>query len=197
VVSLPFDTWVAGESTTIEDAFSDSGPAGAVGAVETLTDVRVDHYAELDYGGLGAVVDALGGVTVDVPEPYRSQGRSFEPGPQQMDGERGGYLRDAGAETRPGAAARQQRVVRALFDRVRERGAFTDLGSLGGLLGSVTDTVRVDESLADEDLVATAWEFRGVGDPEFVNAPSGAPAPRPAGRWSTSTTAARRLCGVT
>jgi LCP family protein required for cell wall assembly len=175
VVSLPLDTWVDGQSTTVEDAFGASGPAGAVSAVETLTDVRVDHYAELDYGGLGSVVDTLGGVTVDVPERYTSQGRSFEPGPQQMDGgEAVAYLRDASAATRSGAAARQQRVVQALFERIRDRGAFTDVGSLRGLLGSVTDTVRVDETLADEDLVATAWEFRGVGDPEFVSAPVGA-----------------------
>ncbi len=38
----------------------------------------------------------------------------------------------------------------------------------------MTSALRVDESLADEELVATAWEFRGVGDPEFVPAPVGA-----------------------
>jgi hypothetical protein len=41
------------------------------------------------------------------------------------------------------------------------------------LLDSVTGALRVDDSLADEDLVATAWEFRGVGEPEFVAAPVG------------------------
>jgi hypothetical protein len=44
---------------------------------------------------------------------------------------------------------------------------------VGNLLGSVTDTVRVDDSLADEDVMATARESRGVGDPDFVNAPVG------------------------
>lgn len=33
---------------------------------------------------------------------------------------------------------------------------------------------QVDESLAAEDLVATAWQFRGVGAPDFVAAPVGA-----------------------
>jgi hypothetical protein len=37
----------------------------------------------------------------------------------------------------------------------------------------VTGALRVDDALADEDLVATAWEFRGVGEPEFVPAPVG------------------------
>ncbi|WP_448642052.1 LCP family protein [Geodermatophilus sp. URMC 63] len=172
VVSIPLDTWVAESSTTIEDAFGDAGPAGAVGAVETLTDVRVDHYAELDYAGLRSVVDTLGGITVDVPEPYSSQGRSFASGPQEMSGaEALAYLRDASAGSRAGAAGRQQRVGQALFDRIAQRDALTDFGDLGSLLGSVTDAIRVDESLADEALVATAWEFRAVGDPEFLTAP--------------------------
>lgn len=64
--------------------------------------------------------------------------------------------------------------MQAVFDRIQQRGAFTDFGNLGNVLGSVTDTVRVDETLADEDLVATAWVFRGVGEPEFVSAPVGA-----------------------
>jgi hypothetical protein len=83
------------------------------------------------------------------------------------------YVRDASAATRPDAPERQQQVVQALFNRISELGAFADLGRLADLLDSVTGALRVDESLADEELVATAWEFRGVGDPEFVPAPVG------------------------
>ena len=174
VVTFPLDTWVAERSTTLEGAFGTGGPQGVVGAVETLTDVRVDHYAELDYAGFATVTDALGGITVDVPEEYGNRGRTFAPGPQRMDGAAVvAYVRDASAATRAGAPERQQRVVQALFGRIGELGAFSDLGRLTGLLDSVTGALRVDDSLADEDLVATAWEFRGVGEPEFVNAPAG------------------------
>jgi LCP family protein required for cell wall assembly len=176
VVTFPLDTWVAEGSTTLEGAFGADGAQGVVRAVETLTDVRVDHYAELDYSGFATVTDALGGITVDVPEEYSNRGRTFAPGPQQMDGAAAvAYVRDASAATRAGAPERQQRVVQALFGRIGELGALSDLGRLTGLLDPVTGALRVDESLADEDLVATAWEFRGVGDPEFVRAPVGAP----------------------
>ena len=172
VVTFPLDTWVAEQSTTLEGAFGVDGPPGVVRALETLTDVRIDHYAELDYSGFATVTDALGGVTVDVPEEYSNRGRTFPPGPQQMDGAAVvAYVRDASAETRAGAPERQQCVVQALFGRVGELGAFADLGRLAGLLDPVTGALRVDESLADEELVATAWEFRGVGEPEFVPAP--------------------------
>ncbi len=174
VVTFPLDTWVAERSSTLEGAFGADGPEGVVGAVETLTDVRIDHYAELDYAGFATVTDALGGITVDVPEAYSNRGRTFAPGPQQMDGAAVvAYVRDASAATRPDAPERQQQVVQALFNRISELGAFADLGRLADLLDSVTGALRVDESLADEELVATAWEFRGVGDPEFVPAPVG------------------------
>jgi LCP family protein required for cell wall assembly len=174
VVTFPLDAWVAEQSTTLEGAFGADGPQGVVRAVETLTDVRVDHYAELDYSGFATVIDALGGITVDVPEEYGNRGRTFAPGPQQMDGAAAlAYVRDASAASRSGDAERQQRVVQALFSRIGELGAFSDLGRLAGLLDAGTGALRVDDSLADEDLVATGWEFRGVGEPEFIAAPVG------------------------
>ncbi|MGR6967082.1 LCP family protein [Geodermatophilus sp. URMC 61] len=174
IVTFPLDTWVAERSTTLEGAFGADGPPGVVGAVETLTDVRVDHYAELDYSGFATVTDALGGITVDVPEEYANRGRTFPPGPQHMDGAAVvAYVRDASAATRPQAPERQQRVVQALFGRIGELGAFAHLGRLAGLLDSATGALRVDDALTDEALVATAWEFRGVGEPEFVAVPVG------------------------
>ncbi|MGY1711378.1 LCP family protein [Geodermatophilus sp. SYSU D00758] len=180
-VTLPLETPVPGSSGTLEEAYRGSGPSSAVEAVETLTDVRIDHYAELDHGGLALLVDALGGVTVDVPEPYGNRGCDFAPGRQRMDGaETVAYLRDADA--RVGAAARQQRVVQALVDRVRERGAFGDRADLEELVGSVTNSA--------------AWSGRRPPPP---------PPPcrcaaraRRGPRWcSTSTRRGRRTCGRT
>jgi LCP family protein required for cell wall assembly len=172
VVTLPLDAWVADAGRTLEGAFGAEGPQGVVRAVEALTDVRVDHYAELDYAGFATVADALGGIPVDVPEPYANRGREFVAGVQQMDGAAAvAYVRDASAETRAGAPPRQRAVVEGLFTRLGERGAFTDPGRLDELVGSATGALRVDESLADEDLLATAWEVRGVGKPEFLTVP--------------------------
>ncbi|MEX5718925.1 LCP family protein [Geodermatophilus maliterrae] len=176
VVSFPLDTWVGGWGSTLEGAFGSGGPQGVVQAAETLTDVRIDHYAELDFSGLATVTDALGGITVDVPEPYSSRGHDFAPGPQQMDGaEAVAFVRDAGPETRAAAPARQQRVVQALFRSIEAQGAFSDLGRLADLLDSMTGALRVDDPLADGDLVAIAWEFRGAHTLEFVSAPVGGP----------------------
>lgn len=69
MISIPRDTQVtiAGYGTQkINASYALEGPSGAVKAVEKLSGVSINHYAEIDMDGFAAVVDALGGVTVNV-----------------------------------------------------------------------------------------------------------------------------------
>jgi LCP family protein required for cell wall assembly len=169
--------------STLENAFDTGGAQRLVGAVESLTGVRIDHVGLLDFAGFESMTDALGGVTVDVPEPYRNGDHYFPAGRQQLDGAAAlAYLRNSGGpEARAGSAVRQQRVVRALSERVSEQGSFSDLGRLTGTLESLTRSLRVDETLDNPDLVSLAWELRGVGNPQFLTAPTDA---RAASLWA-------------
>jgi polyisoprenyl-teichoic acid--peptidoglycan teichoic acid transferase len=76
----------------------DPGAAALMGAVERLLGIPIDHYALVDLSGFVDVIDALGGVTVDVAERVRDRlspatpdgpWRSFDirPGRQHLDGE--------------------------------------------------------------------------------------------------------------
>jgi LCP family protein required for cell wall assembly len=76
----------------------DAGAAALMGAVERLLGIPIDHYALVDLSGFVDVIDALGGVTVDVAERVRDRlspatpggpWRSFDirPGRQHLDGE--------------------------------------------------------------------------------------------------------------
>ena len=70
MVSIPRDTQVElGEYGTqkINAAHAFGGATLAVQAVEDLTGVSISHYAEIDFDGFIGLVDALGGVEVDVP----------------------------------------------------------------------------------------------------------------------------------
>ena len=59
VVFLPINAWLAAARTTPESAFA-SGSSGELHeAVETKTGVRMVHYAQIDFDGLGSIVDAL------------------------------------------------------------------------------------------------------------------------------------------
>nr|MDT0523927.1 LCP family protein [Streptomyces sp. DSM 41633] len=49
---------------------------------------RIDHYLEIDFAGFKDLVDAIGGVTVDVPQDIndKASGLNLTAGPQKLDG---------------------------------------------------------------------------------------------------------------
>ena len=162
-----------GSHSAVEGLLDGEGTAELVDGVESLTGVRIDHVGLLDFAGFASVTDAVGGVTVDVPEPYRNGDHVFPVGRQRLDGAAAlAYVRSSDAGARAQAGDRQQRMIEALFQRVSEQGALSDLGRLTGLVESLTQSLRVDDTLDNPDLVSLAWELRGAGSPEFVTAPT-------------------------
>jgi LCP family protein required for cell wall assembly len=160
-----------GSHATVDGLLQPGGTVDLVEAVESLTGVRIDHVGLLDFPGFEAMTDAVGGVTVDVPEPYRNQGHDFPAGRQRLDGAAAlAYVRSSGAEARATAGDRQQRMIQALFERVSQQGALSDLGRLTETVQSVTLSLRVDDTLDNAELVALAWEVRAAGSPVFVTA---------------------------
>lgn len=71
LVSIPRDTRVSipgHGKTKINAAHAYGGPALVIETVTDITGLPISHYAEVDFKGFKDVVDALGGVTVTVPE---------------------------------------------------------------------------------------------------------------------------------
>jgi LCP family protein required for cell wall assembly len=124
----------------VNAAYAFGGAALAIETVESLTGLPVNHVAVVDFSTFGELIDALGGVTVEVPRkivsnrfdcPYASQARcerwpgwQFPKGEQELDGRRAlVYARvrentlDANESdlTRGG---RQQQVVQAIVDEL-------------------------------------------------------------------------------
>src|SRR3954447_17162668 len=78
VVSIPRDTLVdrpectdtkgathaAASGVMFNSAYSTGGAACAVKTVESLTDIRMDHYIEVDFTGFQKLIDDLGGVPI-------------------------------------------------------------------------------------------------------------------------------------
>jgi LCP family protein required for cell wall assembly len=107
-----------------------SGPALLAASIEQDFGVRVDRYLRLDFEAFVALVDAVGGVTVDVERrlvddlyPDGNGGFmvvTFEPGLQELDGERALiYARTRQADDDYARAARQQQVIDSLLTRLR------------------------------------------------------------------------------
>ena len=70
IISIPLDTQIElddGSLGQLADLASE-GDASLIEAVAGLLGVDVSHYVELDAEGVVALVDALGGLTIEVPE---------------------------------------------------------------------------------------------------------------------------------
>jgi polyisoprenyl-teichoic acid--peptidoglycan teichoic acid transferase len=129
-----------GDAETLYGAGTESVAGGAALATETVetflglrdAGTRIDYVAAVDFDGFAAMVDALGGVEVDVPRrivddeyPTADFGImriEFEPGRQRLDGTRAlQYVRTRHADSDFGRAERQQQVLSAMGAALREQ----------------------------------------------------------------------------
>lgn len=65
---------------------SKKGIEEAVNTISNFTGVPIDYYAETNFQGLQEMVDALGGITMDVPETVTINSQVFQPGPHFVNG---------------------------------------------------------------------------------------------------------------
>jgi LCP family protein required for cell wall assembly len=118
--------------------------------------IPLDAYLMLDFQTFERIVDALGGIEVDVPEtlhdtqypdprpgdPYAFKTIHFDPGRQHMDGRRAlEYARSRMSTSDFDRAQRQQRILLAVRERALRLGAIPRWPSL---LASVLDGAKTN-----------------------------------------------------
>src|SRR5690554_4256821 len=92
MIAIPRDIWLDDLVTRVNAVYAYRGAEGLRSRVEAILGVPVEYYAIVNIDIFKKLVDALGGVTVDVP--YRMYHRDnaagllidFQPGIQHMDG---------------------------------------------------------------------------------------------------------------
>ncbi|MEX2502314.1 MAG: LCP family protein [Trueperaceae bacterium] len=93
MIAIPRDLFIGDGTRRINGVLARQGPDGLMEALESVLGVPIDYYAILDLEIFQDVVDALGGVEVNVPERmyYRDVAGGltidFQPGPQVLDGQ--------------------------------------------------------------------------------------------------------------
>lgn len=133
------------------------GPALIKQTVSQLLDVPVQHFVLINFDGFKTLIDELDGISIDVPkaiddpayptDDYRTIKVHFDAGRQMMDSERALiYARTRHADSDFGRNQRQQQVLMAIFDRVREQGLLTQLTNLDQYTATLRDSVRTDLS---------------------------------------------------
>jgi LCP family protein required for cell wall assembly len=123
------NTWVADHPAVYGAKHSrEAGIEATKDAVEGITGLKVNYTAIVDMGGFEHLVDAVGGVTVDVREriPIGGVGAPItgwiEPGRQRLDGfETLWFARSRATSDDYSRMARQKCVMQAMLTQLRPR----------------------------------------------------------------------------
>lgn len=163
VLSLPRDTrtWVEGGGLTkLNEANAYGGPALAARSVsDLLGGVQIDRYIRINVQGVEKLIDALGGITVNVPEDmsYKDDSQhlyiNLKKGEQHLNGAKAvQFLRfryDQNGDI--GRVQRQQMFIRALIEQALKP---STLGRLPQVLSVIQS--NIDTNLSVEELLALA-----------------------------------------
>nr|MDT0657758.1 LCP family protein [Micromonospora sp. DSM 115978] len=165
VVSIPRDSWVpipGHGRQKINAAYPLGGPPLLIKTVERLTDIRVDHFMIIDFVGFESIVDALGGVRVQVAQAVTGPGNvHFRTGANDLNGAQAlSYVRQRQGLPRGDLdrVRRQQNLLRAILIKISATKPSGDPRRTYRLLDAVTRSVTVDDGVTDADLRTFALE---------------------------------------
>ncbi len=184
LMSLPRDLWVPIDGTArdgrINSAFNgEDGQQRLINTAQNVLGIEIHHYAEINFVGFQAGVDAMGGVPVWFDRALRDPGSGLQidtPGCHVLDGfEALAFARSRKLEFYDGQAWRQDgsgdlgRSTRQKFllERMAEHASnsldITDVGTMARLLGAAGDNLTVDSGITTDRMVELARIFRGLG----------------------------------
>ena len=156
--SIPRDTRVTIEGhgkDKINHAMAFGGIPLITDSVELLLGIHIDHAVKVNFDGFINVIDALGGVNINVPEKMYKPLEAIDllPGYQTLYGEdalafvrwRGDGLGDYGR------IARQQQFIAALTEKVKNM----SVGQALDVLDAVMDSIETDMSVREMTSYAT------------------------------------------
>lgn len=158
LVSIPRDAYVyvpeIGREDKITHAHAYGGPAATIETVEELFDIPIDYYVKMNFNAFIDVVDALGGIEVDVPYDLRemdSEDRKnaiqLEEGLQELNGEEALALaRTRKKDSDIERGKRQQEIIKAIMSKAVSVSGVTKYADV---IEAVGDNMATDLSFND------------------------------------------------
>ena len=155
----------------INAAFSIGGPKLLVQTVEQATGLRIDHYAEINFAGFANMVDAVGGVEIDVPKTMHDNatGVTIKAGKQTLDGAKAlAFVRTRKSAATPRSdldrVVNQRKFIGALASEVASPATFLNPFALFPLLSEVPEALTVDEGDHLYNLAGLGFAMGDIGD---------------------------------
>lgn len=188
--SIPRDTYVKvscgnGQLQKINTS-AYGGTSCVIKTVENMTGIDIDYYAKINFTGVINLVDALGGITVDVPYKFCEQNSKrqwgeniiyLESGVQKLNGEealalaRNRKTHDVCADEWNEDGIRndfvrgqnQQLVVAAMFDKIKTIKSANTLINILDITSKNTDTnLTTEQMLSFYDVVKTIISAKSI-----------------------------------
>lgn len=159
LVSIPRDSYVdiiIDDEDPFKDkinhAYAYGGIDTTIATVENLLDIPIDYYATINFDGIEDLVDAVGGVEIDVLIPISGKATGdveLEPGVQVLNGKEAlayARMRKQDPAGDIGRAGRQQQVIEAIIHEATTINSFTKLNRI---MNAVGENIRTNMTLSE------------------------------------------------
>ena len=169
MTSIPRDTLteILGETSStsyymfkVNSAYQFGGSSGSVKTVSAMLNVPINYYVEVNMKALKGLVDALGGVDVNVPFSFSYDWCDFKKGKQHLDGRHAiAYARMRYDDPRGdyGRQLRQRQIIQAV---VKKGLSVNGLANYQKLLKVFAKYVKTN--LTFGDMTSLAINYRGA-----------------------------------
>ncbi|MEV5552555.1 LCP family protein [Nonomuraea wenchangensis] len=152
----------------INSAFNDGGINCTIKTLESLTNIKIDHFVKVDFTGFKGVVDALGGIEICLPKPVNDPkaklvlgaGKHVVSGEQALGYVRTRYALGDGSDL--SRIQRQQVFLTKVLAKVTDGGLLTNPVRLNGFLHSAAAAVTVDSGLTPDRMLEIADSVKGL-----------------------------------
>ncbi|CAI9385739.1 MULTISPECIES: LCP family protein [Bacillaceae] len=172
LLSIPRDSYVyipeRGYKDKITHAHYFGGVTSTLDTVENLLEIPIDYYVKMNFDAFMDVVDALGGIDVDVPVTFTEQNSKdkagaihLEEGYQELDGEEALALaRTRKIDNDIERGKRQQLIMQAIMKKAISVEGITKYSKVMEAVGS---NMTTDLSFSDmQSLIAYATADNGL-----------------------------------
>ncbi|MFG2141663.1 LCP family protein [Streptomyces sp. NPDC048650] len=167
-----------GRHTKLNAAYAEDGPELLVRTVEFNTHLHIDHYVEIGFAGFAGIVDAIGGVEMDIPKAFKDKnsGADFPAGKQTLNGQQALAFvrtRHAFAGQDLDRTKNQQKFLATLASQTATPGTVLNPFKLYPTMSAGLDTLIVDKDMGLWDLGNMFFAMKGVtgGEGKSMNMP--------------------------
>lgn len=161
---------VSGGLSMWNAAFALAGAACTVKQFESMTNIHVDHVVVVNFNGFRDMVNALGGITICVPEEVNDQeyGIHMKAGTYKVKGKQAlDYVRERHKLSNNGDIGRmkrQQVFLAAMANKAISAGTLLNPAKMLSFLNAATKSITTDSDLSSlSKLLDLGNQFKNIG----------------------------------